>query len=223
MQVNGELYLANDNGEDRINLQSSLNMFSDTNGSTWQDMMKNKLDYCISTIDTNRYNVETFINGGWNGRNYGFGLFSKIGNVYQLIWTSSDATYYCRKLGNGNYDYKDKSGTDVPVVLYDNSTGTNGNVTLSSSSANYTYLEIFYRGNDNQYSSVKVFEPNGKEVSLLVSLTYNNRIYFKQKIVNISGTSISNKNYSEGWFNGSNQQGWSAANNIYITRVIGYY
>lgn len=112
---------------------------------------------------------------------------------------------------------------DVPVVLYDNSTGTNGSVTLSSSAANYTYLEIFYRGNDSQYSSVKVYSPNGKDVSLLASLGYNSRIYFKQKVVNISGTSISNKNYSQGWFNGSNQQGWSNDNNIYITRVLGYY
>lgn len=111
---------------------------------------------------------------------------------------------------------------DVPVVLYNNSSGTNGNVTLSSSATNYTYLEIFYRGNDNQYSSVKVFEPNGKEVSLLVSLTASNQIYFKQKIVNISGTSITNTNYSQARFNASSQ-GWSNDNYIYITRVIGYY
>lgn len=111
---------------------------------------------------------------------------------------------------------------DVPVVLYNNTSGTNGNVTLSSSATNYTYLEIFYRGNDNQYSSVKVFEPNGKNVSLLVSLTASSQIYFKQKIVNISGTSITNTNYSQGRFNASSQ-GWTNDNYIYITRVIGYY
>ena len=111
---------------------------------------------------------------------------------------------------------------DAPVVLYDNSTGTNGSVTLSSSAGNYTYLEIFYRGNDNQYSSVKVYSPNGKDVSLLVGNTYNSRIYFKQKVVSISGTSISNVNYSQGMFNAT-QQTWVGDNNIYITRVIGYY
>lgn len=117
MQVNGELYLANDNGEERVNLQSSLNMFNDTSGSTWQNMMKNKIDYCISTIDTNRYNVETFINGGWNGVNYGFGAFSKIGTTYQLVWVSSSNTYYCRKLGNGNYDYKDMSNEKNIIMM----------------------------------------------------------------------------------------------------------
>ena len=210
------------NDDISLNLVDRLDMFNDTSGSNWQDMMKNKIDYCISNIDASKTSLETFINGGWSGVNFGFGIFSKIGTTYQLVWTSSDATYYCRKLGNGNYVYKDRSGADAPVVLYNDATGTSGSVTLSSSAGNYTYLEIFYKGNDNQYSSVKVFEPDGKQVSMLVSLTYNNRIYFKQKIVTISGTSITNANNSQGSFNAS-QQDWNNANYIYITRVIGYY
>ena len=81
-----------------------LDLFNDTSGSNWQDMMKNKLDYCINNINTTKVNAETFINGGWNGVNYGFGIFSKTGDTYQLVWFSSNATYYCRKIGN-NYDY----------------------------------------------------------------------------------------------------------------------
>ena len=218
-----DITVSQNNSDIGLTLVDRLDMMNDTSGANWQDMMKNKLDYCINNINTTKTNIETFINGGWNGVNFGFGIFSKIETTYQLVWYSSNATYYCRKLGNGTYEYKDMSGTNVPVVLYNDATGTNGSVTLSSSAANYTYLEIFYRGNDSQYSSVKVFEPDGKQVSMLVSLTYNNQIYFKQKIVTISGTSISNKNYSQGWFNNSNQQGWSADNNIYITRVLGYY
>lgn len=83
-----------------------LDMIDDTSGSTWQEMMKNKLDYCVSTIDTNRNNVETFINGGWYAVNYGFGIFSKLGNIYQLVWYSTDGIYYCRKLDNSTYDYR---------------------------------------------------------------------------------------------------------------------
>ena len=110
MQVNGNLYLANDNGEDRINLQSSLNMFDDTSGSTWQDMMKNKLDYCISNIGGTRGTQQAFINGGWSGVNFGFGIFSKIGLTYQLVWYSTDGIYYCRNVA-GNYDYRNVSWT----------------------------------------------------------------------------------------------------------------
>ena len=58
-------------------------MFDDTSGSTWQDMMKNKLDYCISNIGGTRGTQQAFINGGWSGVNFGFGIFSKIGLTYQ--------------------------------------------------------------------------------------------------------------------------------------------
>ena len=128
LQVNGDLYLANDSGNDVINLQSSLNMFSDTSGSTWQDMMKNKLDYCIDNIDTTRQNAETFINGGWQGKNYGCGIFSKIGTTSQLVWFSQYEVYYCRKLGNGTYDYveyyKDKDVIVCGINSNQSMTGT---------------------------------------------------------------------------------------------------
>ena len=80
-------------------------MFNDTSGSTWQDMMKNKLDYCTANINTTKVNTETFVNGGWSGVNFGFGVFSKLGNTYQLVWFSSEGIYYCRNVA-GNYDYK---------------------------------------------------------------------------------------------------------------------
>lgn len=83
-----------------------LDMMDDTSGSTWQNMMKNKIDYCINNINTTKGDIETFINGGWYGRNYGFGVFSKLGNVYQLVWFSSDGIYYCRKLGDSTYNYR---------------------------------------------------------------------------------------------------------------------
>ena len=128
LQVNGDLYLANDSGNDVINLQSSLNMFNDTAGSTWQDMIKSKLDYCIDNIDTTRQNAETFINGGWQGRNFGCGIFSKIGTTSQLVWFSQYEVYYCKKDGNGYHYveyYKDK---DVIVC------GINSNQSLTGTS-----------------------------------------------------------------------------------------
>lgn len=106
-----------------------LDLFNDTSGSTWQDMMKNKLDYCVANINTTKTNIETFINGGWSGANFGFGIFSKIGTVYQLVWYSSNATYYCRKMGNGTYQYTDMSITDTGWrdFSWRNSTYTTGN------------------------------------------------------------------------------------------------
>ena len=98
-----------------------LDMMDDTSGSNWQDMMKNKLDYCVNNINTTKTNYETFINGGWSGVNFGFGIFSKIGDTYQLVWFSSNAIYYCRKLGDGTYQYTNITGVSTGTATIDTS------------------------------------------------------------------------------------------------------
>lgn len=120
------------------------------------------------------------------------------------------------------------------VVLYDDNTGSNGDIILSDSAANYTYLEIFYRNNDNNYSSVKIYSPNNKKVSLLngsinYTSTENMRSFIKQRTINISGTSITtainNSVINAGDVKITNSATTvtpSGTNNIYITRVIGY-
>ena len=53
-----------------------------------------------------------------------------------------------------------------PTILY-SGTGTVGTVPLSSSAANFTYLEIFYTDNNSRPpQSIKLYSPNGKYVSL---------------------------------------------------------
>lgn len=103
-----------------LKLVDRLDMIHDTSGSSWQDMMKNKLDYCIANINTTKTNIETFVNGGWSGVNFGFGIFSKIGPTYQLVWLSSNATYYCRKLGDGTYQYTNITGQDGGTATVNN-------------------------------------------------------------------------------------------------------
>ncbi len=109
----------------------------------------------------------------------------------------------------------------TPEVLYNDATGTNGTVTLSNSSANYSYLEIFYRNNDNQYSSVKVYNPNGKYVSLLTTYMASSYFMLKGARIQISNDKINKLGYYEG--NAYNQATLTSnANNTYITRVLGY-
>ena len=108
-----DIKVSQNNSDIGLKLVDRLDMIDDTSGANWQDMMKNKIDYCINNINTTKTNVETFINGGWSGVNYGFGIFSKIGNLYQLIWISINDIYYCRKSGDGNYDYRNISIIDT--------------------------------------------------------------------------------------------------------------
>lgn len=108
----------------------------------------------------------------------------------------------------------------IPVVLYNNSSGSNGTITLSETSANFSYIEIFYRNNDNQYNSIKVYQPNGKNVSL-ISMFVNNELNYvlKSARATISNNTISIVGFGETYFQ-SGIINWS--NNTYITRVVGY-
>ena len=61
-----------------------------------------------------------------------------------------------------------KKGLEIfaPKVLYDNSDGSLETITLSETTANFDYLEIFYKNNDNRSGSLRVDNPNNKIVSL---------------------------------------------------------
>ena len=48
--------------------------------------------------------------------------------------------------------------------LYSNSNGNQGTITLSDSVNNYSYIEIFYRQDSLQYKSVKIDNPNEKNI-----------------------------------------------------------
>lgn len=107
-------------------------------------------------------------------------------------------------------------------VLYNSANGTAGTVTLSDSTENYTYLEIFYRSSgDNACGSVKVFSPNGKLVHLGTIHYIADYDYAKFALVNVSGSMITfSQNYQITLK--SNGSVYSAENAIYITRVVGY-
>lgn len=107
------------------------------------------------------------------------------------------------------------------VSLYDNSSGTNGTVTLSETSANFNYLEIFYRDNDNHYNSVKIYSPNGKVFWMNSGWINDNNNGGNMKLAysTINGTSITKTRYIQGTIGGS---GTSNNNAIYIVKVLGY-
>lgn len=117
----------------------------------------------------------------------------------------------------------DDEGNDIlnEKVLF---TGdSNAAITLSETSANFKYIEVFFKDNDDTYSSVKVYEPNNKFVDLTILARWSSTFYIKQKRIAISGTNITNENATEAYFTTAPKIGiTTTANNIYITRVVGY-
>lgn len=106
------------------------------------------------------------------------------------------------------------------VTLYENASGTNTTLTLNDSVANYEDIEIFYKSNDNAYSSVKVNNANNKNI-VLVNMTpnaTNNVLYVKATIVKAQNDSITVVDGLEGYGSG----GITAGNKNYIVKVVGY-
>lgn len=110
-------------------------------------------------------------------------------------------------------------------VLYDNTDGSNENITLSDSVANYEYIEIYYSTTGNiRGGYTKIYQPNNINCDLSIieqagaqtDIT-RTRYYINNNIislnveyagyVHISGTSISST---------------LGTNYLKITRVVGY-
>jgi len=103
--------------------------------------------------------------------------------------------------------------------LYSSSSGTTGNVTLNSSAANFSYIEIYYKDNDGYYNSAKIKSPNGKVVLLFAGTADSNGYWMKCRNVKINGTTISTYENRYGQYSNG---GYTYTNYIYITDVIGY-
>lgn len=136
-------------------------------------------------------------------------------------------------IDNTTYDIKDATSRNnitnlTPVSLFSSTNGESGEVTLSDSSANYTYLEIYYKQQDNTYSFTKVFEPNGKTICLPVFHTTNNgyAIGLSSRNVIISTNKITtqanNRYMTINLISTNALNGGGNNNEIYITKVIGY-
>lgn len=114
-------------------------------------------------------------------------------------------------------------------ILYNNTSGTTGTVTLSETSANFNYLEIFYgkTGYANKiiYGNTKIYSPNGKMGNLSLfyraTNTVNQYIYAD---VTISGTSITKTYYGSMNYSTSGSLGSASIsdNSIVIYKVVGY-
>lgn len=110
----------------------------------------------------------------------------------------------------------------IPVVLYNNTSGTTGNITdLSDNVSNYSYLEIYYKMN-NTMQSTKI---SGNKASLIVHVTdtTSHQTYIQFKEVTFSGTSMTVSSYQE-WGNNWGSTGITVGNtnNIKVIKILGY-
>lgn len=107
-----------------------------------------------------------------------------------------------------------------PTSLYDNSSGSNGTITLSQTAANFSYLEIFFGDSKvTAINSVKVFSPNGKTVSTTICTKSDTDIRINTRRLTISGNTITPKDYQVNFIPGGSKY---TVNEQLIYKVIGY-
>jgi hypothetical protein len=117
----------------------------------------------------------------------------------------------------------------TPVVLYNDATGTTGDLQLNETAANFSYIEIFYQYGGTaaftSYNNTKVYSPNNKQacLSILLAGSAGTNMQVKTAIYSISGTSMTLSNwYGEGQINNSASSSTAKNAVIKVVRVEGY-
>ncbi len=112
----------------------------------------------------------------------------------------------------------------IAYELYNNASGTIGNITLSDSAANYDCLEIYYRCTE-YCGSDKFYQPNGKNIRLSKvdsgSDTTTLRVFNTKYSISGNSINVVENNYTY-VINGGTVATLKDTNYIYIDRVVGY-
>lgn len=142
------------------------------NHGVWSTKLNRWLIYADeSNIYVNNYKINSASTKGVKS-------LSQKGNVGWSNQTDGDAyliTKAFMAFWNGRYNDSASNLTYChqgeiqakPKVLYDNSSGTSGTVTLNETAENFSYLEIFSINSDNsvlQHQPTKVLVPNRKRI-----------------------------------------------------------
>lgn len=112
--------------------------------------------------------------------------------------------------------------TLLPVSLYENTSGENGDITLSETAANFNLIDIMYAKGET-FQSVRVWSPNGKSVSLIMGYKMSDTdTQIQTPCIKINGTKLTKT--SKGGVNlgtGGTVNGFTA-NEVRIYKVVGY-
>lgn len=138
---------------------------------------------------------------------------TSIGNISELETTATNLTSAINEIIS-NYQKL------VPTVLYNNSSGTYGSITLSDSVANYSTIEIYFHTNDGAgyRGCQKVHVSSGSTLMSLVFIhAISGNYYIKVREVNIQGNQITTAASKEIY-----SGGMSDNNTILIEKVLAY-
>jgi len=129
---------------------------------------------------------------------------------------ASDLNEIKTVVNNNATDLEHLHGT----TLYENSTGTNGAITLSDDYTNYDYIEIFGR-NGTITGSCKFDTSLTSKSSIVLANRSGGTITIYTNVSTFSGTNLTQIGGSIA-FTSSAIAGFTQNNEVYITKVVGY-
>lgn len=110
------------------------------------------------------------------------------------------------------------------LLLYDNADGSTGTITLSRTSADFEYLEIFFTDNNGEQGGyTKIHKPYQKVVNLSIIEAGVTTTHIRRTSYTISGTTMTPDTTNAGFvkLTGSDVSHTTGTNYIKITRVVG--
>lgn len=156
--------------------------------------------------------------------------------VPNLDVTGSDANninYMTLSVNNTKADSNGNINLDIPTftVLFNDPNGSDAlSITLSDSVANYNCLDIQWVNNDNISNSTRIYDPDGKRISVINMFGFNpgNPEYInKAGIYDLSGTSMTQVCKVQGTIRNNSNSGVDYKTSstvdglIKITKVVG--
>lgn len=112
------------------------------------------------------------------------------------------------------------------TTLYQNDSGTSGTITLSETSANFDYIEVYYKTDGDSLTSQKIYSPNGKSAFLYVSTAYSptNTVMMFMGVIVFSGTSVTWVSNNDAFFavNTSKVHTFNFQRGLNIYKIVGF-
>lgn len=112
------------------------------------------------------------------------------------------------------------------TILYNNSSGTQGNIALNDDISNYAYIKIYFKNNDGYTSSAEfdtITALNNGKINLFNTTQSSSSLYYKcsSYIVTSNTISVNENGYSSIQFNSSGMT-YNNTNDLFIQKIIGY-
>ena len=159
-------------------------------------------------------------------------ILSKRGHINWVDQTDGNGHLIAKSaLAHWNGSYNSRNDSNLfycaegpiqakPTTLYNNTDGTTGTVTLSQTSANFVFIEIFFRDDNNGgvVQSVRCASPNGAKAQMQILSQDETDIRHNVQRATISGTSITKTLGQVNYMGG----GRYTVNEIKIIKVVGW-